>query len=89
MAEGILLIIHQQGQKRDKKEKDLNLLVSGFVDGKLIYIIEFPFSSSDFVKNLEIKIQRWQRKLKGSRSTKGQFLEVPTLIIKTLSKAQI
>lgn len=60
--------------ERDKKEKDLNLLVSGFVDGKLIYIIEFPFSSSDFVKNLEIKIQKWQRKLKGSRSTKGQFL---------------
>ena len=60
--------------ERDKKEKDLNLLVSGFVDGKLIYIIEFPFSSSDFVKNLEIKIQKWQRKLKGSKSTKGQFL---------------
>lgn len=60
--------------ERDKKEKDLNLLVSGFVDGKLIYIIEFPFNSPDFVKNLEIKIQKWQKKLKGSRSTKGQFL---------------
>lgn len=60
--------------QKDKQEKDLNMLVSGFVDGKLIYIIEFPFSSSDFVKNLEIKIQKWQRKLKGSKSTKGQFL---------------
>ncbi len=60
--------------KRDKKEKDLNLLVSGFVDGKLIYIIEFPFNSPDFVKNLEIKIQKWQKKLKGSKSIKGQFL---------------
>ncbi|MBA2123607.1 hypothetical protein B9J78_01495 [bacterium Unc6] len=60
--------------ERDKKEKDLNLLVSGFVDGKLIYIIEFLFNSPDFVKNLEIKIQKWQRKLKGSKSTKGQFL---------------
>ncbi len=29
------------------------MLVSGFVDGKLIYIIEFPFFSEDFVKNLE------------------------------------
>jgi len=60
--------------QKDKQEKDLNMLVSGFVDGKLIYIIEFPFNSPDFVKNLEIKIQKWQRKLKGSKSTKGQFL---------------
>ncbi|MFH1825284.1 MAG: hypothetical protein ABH873_08710 [Candidatus Firestonebacteria bacterium] len=60
--------------QKDKQEKDLNMLVSGFVDGKLVYIIEFPFTSSDFVKNLEIKIQKWQRKLKGSESTKGQFL---------------
>lgn len=60
--------------QKDKQEKDLNMLVSGFVDGKLIYIIEFPFSSSDFVKNLEIKIQKWQEKLKGSKSITGQFL---------------
>ncbi len=26
------------------------------------------------MKNLEIKIQKWQEKLKGSKSTKGQFL---------------
>jgi hypothetical protein len=60
--------------ERDKKEKDLNLLVSGFIDGKLIYIIEFPFNSPDFVKNLEVKVQKWQDKLKGSKSIKGQFL---------------
>lgn len=60
--------------EKDKREKDLNMLVSGFVDGKLIYIIEFPFASLDFVQNLEIKIKRWQRKLKGSKSVKGQFL---------------
>lgn len=60
--------------KRDKKEKDLNLLVSGFVDGKLIYIIEFPFNSPDFVKNLENKIKKWEGKLKGSKSRRGQFL---------------
>lgn len=60
--------------QKDKQEKDLNMLVSGFVDGKLVYIIEFPFVYSDFVKNLEIKIQKWQRKLKGSKSIKGQFL---------------
>ena len=60
--------------ERDKQEKDLNILVSGFVDGKLIYIIEFPFNSPDFVKNLESKIQKWEDKLKGSKSVKGQFL---------------
>jgi len=60
--------------KKDKQEKDLNMLVSGFVDGKLIYIIEFPFGFSDFVDNLDKKIQRWQSKMKGSKSTKGQFL---------------
>ena len=60
--------------ERDKKEKDLNLLVSGFVDGKLIHIIEFPFNSLDFVRNLESKIKRWEEKLKGSKSIKGQFL---------------
>jgi hypothetical protein len=60
--------------EKDKKERDLNMLVSGFIDGKLIYIIEFPFNSSDFTKNLENKIKKWQSKLKGSRTTKGQFL---------------
>ncbi len=60
--------------QRDKQEKDLNMLVSGFADGKLIYIIEFPFTSPDFVKNLENKIETWQGKLNGSESIKGQFL---------------
>lgn len=60
--------------ERDKQEKGLNLLVSGFVDGKLIYILEFPFNSPDFIRNLEMKIQKWQDKLKGSKSVKGQFL---------------
>jgi hypothetical protein len=29
-----------------------NLLVSGFVDGRLIYAFEFPFNTESFVKNL-------------------------------------
>jgi hypothetical protein len=64
--------------KKDKKEKDLNMLVSGFIDGKLIYIIEFPFNCPDFIANLEKQIKRWQSKLKGSRSVKGQFLRSAT-----------
>lgn len=50
------------------------MLISGFVNGRLIYIIEFPFTFLDFVENLETKIQKWMRKLKGSENTKGQFL---------------
>ena len=64
--------------KKDKEEKDLNMLVSGFVDGKLIYILEFPFNDQVFIKNLEKQIQRWKAKLKGSRTTKGQFLRSAT-----------
>lgn len=60
--------------EKDKKEKALNMLVSGFINGKLIYIIEFPFNFKGFVKNLETQIKKWRKKLKGSKSTKGQFL---------------
>jgi len=64
--------------EKDKKEKDLNMLVSGFVNGKLIYIIEFPFNCPGFIVNLEKQIKRWQGKLKGSKSIKGQFLRSAT-----------
>ncbi|MEW6773471.1 MAG: hypothetical protein AB1304_05675 [Bacteroidota bacterium] len=56
------------------KENNPNILVSGFVDGKLIYILEFPFCNSSFLLNLEKKLERWKNKLKGSQSTTGQFL---------------
>ena len=43
-------------------EKDIqnnpNLLISGFIDGRLIYIFEFPFNSHDFTLNLKSKLQR-------------------------------
>jgi hypothetical protein len=60
--------------QKDLQEKNLNMLVSGFVDGKLIYILEFPFSCPTFVNNLKLKVERWQGKMQGSQSTKGQFL---------------
>ncbi len=43
--------------ERDKKEKDLNMLISGFVEGKLIYIIEFPFRSKPFVQKLKQQLE--------------------------------
>lgn len=39
--------------KRDFKEGNLNILVSGFVDGRIIYLFEFPFNYQPFVKNLK------------------------------------
>ncbi|MEW6203225.1 MAG: hypothetical protein AB1546_14700 [bacterium] len=60
--------------ERDKREKDLNMLISGFVDGKLIYILEFPFNNSEFVNNLEGQLKKRVEKLRNGRNTKGQFL---------------
>jgi hypothetical protein len=48
----IAMLVDLLRLKRDKKE-NLNILVSGFIDGKLIYIIEFPFNCPSFVKCLE------------------------------------
>ncbi len=46
------------------------MVVSGYVDGKLIYIIEFPFHCSAFVKKLKKQIRK--RFPKGDVT--GQFL---------------
>ena len=59
---------------KNLNEKDLNMLVSGFVDGKLIYIIEFPFVCENFINNLKNKLNKWLSKLEGSKTRKGQFL---------------
>jgi hypothetical protein len=47
------------------------MLISGFVDGKLIYILEFPFNYPKFVKHLKDQLQH--RFEKGKDIT-GQFL---------------
>jgi len=60
--------------KKDLEEEGLNMLVSGFIDGKLIYILEFPFRCVDFVNHLNEQLKKWQSKLKGSKTTRGQFL---------------
>jgi len=41
---------------KDKMEEGLNMLVSGFVDGKLVYIIEFPFSCPGLITKLETQL---------------------------------
>jgi len=55
--------------ERDLKE-NLQMLVSGFVDGKLIYVIEFPFRCESFVKKLN---QQLERRFPNGDVT-GQFL---------------
>ena len=45
---------------RLKKDKEAapNMLVSGFVDGRLLYIFEFPFNTASFVAKLEQPLLR-------------------------------
>ena len=61
--------------EKDTKEKSLNMLVSGFVDGRLIYILEFPFSYSPFVNNLREQLLR--------RFPKGE--DIPTEYLRSAS----
>lgn len=58
--------------KRLKKDltNDLSLLISGFVDGQLLYVFEFPFRFKSFVKRLKIQLKK--RFPKGDKS--GQYL---------------
>ncbi len=57
--------------ERDKKEKNLNVLISGFVDGKLIYIFEFPFNYPEFVNRLK---EQLMNRFKDGKDVTGQFL---------------
>lgn len=61
--------------EKDTKEASLNMLVSGFVDGRLIYILEFPFSHPAFVDNLKDQLLR--------RFPKGQ--DIPTEYLRSAS----
>jgi len=47
--------------KRLEKDKrsSLNMLVSGFIDGQLIYILEFPFCTDSFIKCLERQLEKF------------------------------
>ncbi len=42
---------------KDKKES-LNMLTAGFVDGELIYVLEFPFSCLSFIKRLKEQLKK-------------------------------
>ncbi|OGZ96082.1 MAG: hypothetical protein A3I44_02710 [Candidatus Sungbacteria bacterium RIFCSPLOWO2_02_FULL_51_17] len=42
---------------KDKKENP-SMLISGFVDGELIYVLEFPFTNPSFVKRLKTLLKK-------------------------------
>ncbi len=54
---------------KDKKENP-NMVMSGFVDGELIYVLEFPFNYSPFVGKLKNQLKK--RFPSGDKS--GEFL---------------
>lgn len=52
------------------KEANLNMVMGGFIDGRLIYTFEFPFASTDFMARLEEQLNK--RFPNGDKS--GEFL---------------
>lgn len=43
---------------KDKKENP-HMLISGFIDGKLLYILEIPFKTKSFMENLEQQLNKF------------------------------
>lgn len=59
-------------ERLDHYQQDkLIMLISGFVDARLIYILEFPFSYPEFVDRLSKQLERH---FKRGRRAPGQFL---------------
>lgn len=58
--------------KRFEKDKleNPNMLIAGFIDGELIYVLEFPFNCNSFLERLEIQLKK--RFPNGDKS--GEFL---------------
>jgi hypothetical protein len=57
--------------KKYLAEPHLNMLMSGFVDGHLVYILEFPFSCESFVAELARQLER---QFPGGRREPGRYL---------------
>lgn len=81
--------------KKDKSENP-NMLVSGFVDGELIYILEFPFNHRTFVANLNKQLQRHfpdgdelGRFLRSANFDFNDYSDCSTLKVVYLSKANL
>ncbi|TSC58221.1 MAG: hypothetical protein Greene041679_153 [Parcubacteria group bacterium Greene0416_79] len=64
--------------KKDKKENP-HILVSGFVDGRLIYILEFPFAVRSFSEKLERQLRK---QFPDGRHIKGRYLRSASFTFK-------
>lgn len=40
------------------KRSNLNMLISGFIDGKIVFILEFPFNSSNFISKIHNQLEK-------------------------------
>lgn len=66
------------GKFERHKEENPNMLAAGFVDGKLIYILEFSFNEQDFTSRLQEQLE--QRFPDGDIS--GQYLRSASFTFK-------
>jgi len=57
--------------EKDKNDSFYNMLVSGFIDGRLIYILEFPFNFPEFTERLERQLYK---RFPNGKDIPGEFL---------------
>lgn len=75
-------------------EHDLKILVSGFTDGRLIFILEFPFNYSLFYKKLKKQLDKYYKEgkdiknvyLRGASFTYKDYKDCPVLKTHYLNK---
>jgi hypothetical protein len=80
---------------KDKKTR-LNMLISGFIDGKLIYVLEFPFLCKPFTQNLDKQLKdkfpRGDRKtyyLRNASFTYKNYMSSDVKVVYLLSKDEL
>jgi len=70
---------------KDLAEKNLNILVSGFVDGRLLYIFEFPFKTESFIKNLKNQLEK---RFPNGKDIPSQYLRSASFSYKNFIKSR-
>lgn len=66
------------------RQSNLNMLVSGFIDGQLIYVLEFPFFTPSFISCLEKQLQRQFP----NGDEKGRYLRSASFAFKDFDKSE-
>jgi len=71
--------------EKDSKEKNLKILVSGFIDGKIIYLLEFPFNYKNFVLNLRKQLLK---RFPGGKDIPTEYLRSANFSYKDFSNCK-